>query len=414
MEKLKILCCPANDGGCSYYRAWSPFAKLAEKFPDLIELRFDKNPLGLDPEKGQWDESFDFENMKWADIVMTQNICNWGGPYTARIVGKAKEFGKFVHFDTDDLLTELYDGHRLKQVYEERGLSDITKFIYANSDLVTVTQRKFAERIHEYCGGVLAVIKNAIDYNLPCWNVPKSRPRKKRVVRIGWAGGIHHEEDVKEFAGVPHFVNQRVGKENVEWHFFGRPPRVPGEEQTDEWQFDVWKNYQRILLQGFKGANNWFIHDAMSTDRYGEIFSHVDLAIAPLQMNAFNDSKSEIKVAECGRYKIPLVASNVGCYDETIKNGKTGYLIDPGAPPKDWVNTLTKIIKNPKHRLEMGQNLHNLTEEYFDLNKVVRSRLELYRDAFDLRGAKDLHEKMCALLGEGSPETYDLPVLPKK
>ena len=108
------------------------------------------------------------------------------------------------------------------------------------------------------------------------------------------------------------------------------------------------------------------------------------------------------------------MASNVGCYDETIKNGKTGYLIDPGAPPKDWVNTLTKIIKNPKHRLEMGQNLHNLTEEYFDLNKVVRSRLELYRDAFDLRGAKDLHEKMCALLGEGSPAFYDLPVLPKK
>ena len=66
---------------------------------------------------------------------MTQNIHNYGGPYTARIIGKAKEFGKFVHFDTDDLLTDLYEGHRLKQVYEERGLSEITKSLYAHSDL---------------------------------------------------------------------------------------------------------------------------------------------------------------------------------------------------------------------------------------------------------------------------------------
>jgi len=283
-----------------------------------------------------------------------------------------------VHYDTDDLLTELYDGHRLKQVYEEKGLSEMTKFIYANADLVTVTQRKFAERVKDYCGGVLAVVKNAIDYNLPCWNVPKSKPRRKRTVRIGWAGGIHHEEDVKEFAGVPHFVNQRVGVENVEWHFFGKPPKDPNNPpEKEDWQHDVWKNYQKILLRGFKGATNWHVHEALSTDRYGAIFSHIDIAIAPLQMNPFNDSKSEIKVAECGRYKIPLVASNVGCYDETIKNGKTGYLIDVAAPPKDWVNVLTRMVKDLRGTREMGNNLHKITEEYFDLNKVVKSRIKL-------------------------------------
>ena len=98
-------------------------------------------------------------------------------------------------------------------------------------------------------------------------------------------------------------------------------------------------------------------------------------------MNNFNDSKSEIKVAECGRYSIPLIASNVGCYDETIENGKTGYLIDAGAPPREWVRILTKVINDKRHRDEMGRNLHDVTEEYFNLNKVVGFRLELYRDA---------------------------------
>jgi hypothetical protein len=42
------------------------------------------------------------------------------------------------------LLTDLYEGHRLYGVYKEHKLDEITKAIYANSDLVTVTQRKFA------------------------------------------------------------------------------------------------------------------------------------------------------------------------------------------------------------------------------------------------------------------------------
>tara|TARA_A100001515_G_scaffold143826_1_gene146029 strand:- start:7533 stop:8729 length:1197 start_codon:yes stop_codon:yes gene_type:complete len=393
MEKLKILCCPANEGGCAYYRAWAPFAKLAEKYPDHIELRFNMNPLGLNTSSGDFEEDFDHADMKWADVVMTQNISNWGGPYTARIVGKAKEFGKFVHYDTDDLLTNLYEGHRLKQVYEERGLTEITKFIYSHAHLTTVTQRKFAHRIQEFCGGVLAVAKNAIDYNLQNWNHPKVPPRTKRLVRIGWAGGIHHEEDVKEFAGIPHYVNQRVGRENVEWHFFGRPPIDPNDEK-EKWQLDVWDNYQRILLQGFKGAKNWYVHPALPSDQYGIIFANIDIAIAPLQMNDFNDSKSEIKVAECGRYKVPLVASDVGCYDETIHNGRTGYLIPHDAPKSEWVKTLTKVIKDKKLRESMGSNLHEVTEEYFDLNKVVSQRLQLYRDSFLLAGRTDLLEKL--------------------
>ena len=382
MSKLKLLICPANEGGCSYYRAIAPYQKLSILHPDKVEIRFNKNPLGMDETTGKWKEDWTFDDMKWADVIMTQNIANWGGPYTARVCGKAKEFGKFFHYDTDDLLTDLYEGHRLSQVYKDRGLGDITKFIYANADLVTVTQAKFAERIKPYIGGVLAVVKNAIDYDLPCWNLPKIPPSKKRIVRVGWAGGIHHEEDVKEFAGVPHFVNQRVGRENIQWDFYGKPPIDP--DSSDKWQHDVWDNYQNILLQGFKGAKNWSIFPAFPADKYGSIFANMDVAIAPLQMNDFNDSKSEIKVAECGRYKVPLIASDVGCYSETIVNGHTGFLLPPDAPKSEWVKVLTKVAKDHKLRKRMGENLHQITEKYFDLNKVVHHRLDLYDECFKL------------------------------
>ena len=110
----------------------------------------------------------------------------------------------------------------------------------------------------------------------------------------------------------------------------------------------------------------------------------MDVAVAPLQMNEFNDSKSDIKVAEAGRYRIPLIASNVGCYDETIISGKTGYLIDPDAPRSEWVRILTKVTKDHKHRYELGDNLHKLTNDLFDANKVVNQRLNIYEECFKI------------------------------
>jgi glycosyltransferase involved in cell wall biosynthesis len=373
-DKLKILVCPANEGGCAYYRAIVPYKKLAELYPDKVEVRMNFNPLGVDPSSGQWIPNWPFEDMKWADIVMVSNLSNYGGNYTARIVGKAKEFGKFVHYDTDDLLTDLYKGHRLYGVYQERGLGEITKFIYHHSDLVSVTQQKFASRIKPFCTKYLAVIKNSIDYNLPCWNMQRVL-LKKNICRFGWAGGIHHEQDLHVFAGVPAMVNQRVGPQNCRWDFYGHPPP---DTKKDDWQVSVWKNYKAKFLGNMKRDTNFGIHYALPTDRYGSFFTNMDVALAPLEMNEFNDSKSEIKVAECGRYQIPLVASNVGCYDEWIINGETGYLIDHDAPKTEWVRILTKIAKERDHREEMGRRLYKLTEENFDLNKVAINRLKIY------------------------------------
>lgn len=382
MDKIKILVVPANDGGCAYYRAWDPFRKLASQYPDEVEIKFEKNPLQIDPKTGKFPEEPDYsETFEWADIVFTQNLSNFGGPYTARIVGVAKEHGCLMHYDTDDLLTDVYEGHRLHEVYKEKGLSDITKFIYHNSDLVTVTQMKFADRVAPFMkeGAALAVVKNAIDYNLPCWNSKRMIP-KNNVCRFGWVGGIHHEQDVKQFAGVPGFVNQKAGIGRCQWNFFGRPPVDP--EKGPDWQQDVWDNYQRIIMLGAKGKarNNMFIHPALPPDRYGSFYTHMDVAIAPLEYNNFNDSKSDIKVAECGRYGVPLVATDCGSYSDTIIDGVTGYLIDPSNPRSEWVRILTRLAKDKKHRLEMGENLKKITDEQFDLNKVVGQRLDIYRE----------------------------------
>ena len=357
---------------------------MSEELADKVEVRYNDNPLEIVPEDNYAPEEDKLTDMNWADIVFVANILKFGGPYTARVIGIAKKLKKFVHFDTDDLLTDLYEDHHLYNVYKDNKLGEITKFCYFNADLVTVTQSKFADRIQPFVGKCMAVVRNVLDYNLPAWNHPRS---KAKFTRIGYAAGIHHRGDVKVFNAIPHIVNQKVGKENVQWNFYGHPP-PDDKRDKNSWEAKVWPEYMSHLLNGFKGGKNFNVHYALPPDTYGRYYADMDVAIAPLEHNNFNDSKSDIKVAECSRYKIPLVASNVGCYDETIINGETGYLLDPGAPKSEWVKVLSKLCKDKNHRIELGKNLNARTKDLFDGRKSVLHRYELYLKAMKDTGYK--------------------------
>ncbi len=374
-EKIKILVVPANEGGCSYYRAIMPFEKLEEHCGDEVEIRTNKNPLNWDTSSNTAGEIH--EDVEWSDIVMTQNISNFGPDFMIELFKKSKELGSFIHYDTDDLLTEIYPGHRLFEVYRDRHLSELTQNLYYNADLVTVTQSKFANRIEEYVRGTLAVIKNAIDFDLPCWNLPKTyRTSKKQICKIGWVGGIHHEQDVKQVPGLGISVNAKVGPENIGWGFFGRPPIGP--EGPEDWQQKVWDEYTRILV-GPQRHKNWAVFQAMPTDKYGSMYINIDIAIAPLEWNNFNDSKSEIKLMEAGRYGIPLIATDCGAYDEVIENGVTGYLISKENKRSDWTKAISKCVKDPKHARQMGENLKKIVNERYNINNVIHHRLDLYK-----------------------------------
>jgi len=361
-----------------------PLKKLEELYPDDIEIRWNLNPLGLDIEKKSFTfgtpEKPEIPDIDWCDILFTQNISNFGGPYTLRIIQEAKARGKITHWDTDDLLTDIYEGHRLKKVYVENGLEELAKYIYATADLVTVTQKGFADRIAPYAlsdGGILVVLKNLIDYSHPIWNLPKIPPQRKNLVRVGWVGGIHHDVDVKQIDTVFKSVNQKVGLENVEWGFYGKPDVT---EEKDKWQLDVWAGYERMLTAGLRGrGKNYRIFGALPTDTYGKFFTNIDIAIAPLEDNSFNASKSEIKLSECGKYKVPLIATDVGCYNETIRNWENGVLIPANNPKSIWINTLVKLIKNKGLREKLGQQLHDDVIDKFDLGQHVVQRLHLYQ-----------------------------------
>jgi hypothetical protein len=165
--------------------------------------------------------------------------------------------------------------------------------------------------------------------------------------------------DIKHFSLIPHLVNQKVGPQKVHWGFYGKPQQPPGER---DWQWDVWEGYEQQVKKGLRGQSNYTIFPAMPPNTYGEMYTNIDVNIAVLDNNEFNDSKSEI-----------------------IVNGQTGYLIDPSNPKKEWVKALSKCINDPKHVQEMGMALKTLCDELYDINKIVGGRLALYRQMMDLK-----------------------------
>lgn len=393
-KKLKLLVVKPNDGGCAFYRAINPLQKLQELYPNVVDIKIEQNPLNMEitaNEDGKQVGKFNGppELIDWADVVFVSNINNFGGPYTLRVIGTAKEKGKFVHFDTDDLLTNLYDEHMLKDVYEGKKLSEMTKHKYSNADLVTVTEEKFLNRVKEFIGqgNLLTYIPNMIDYTLPCWRMPK-KPMKGPI-RIGWAGGIHHIPDVEVFSKVPFFVNQKVGAEKVHWDFYGYPPPPdpkvnPDYNPKEDWQVKAWDNYRNKFI-GSSKVRNYTIHKALPPDLYGSMYANMDIAIAPLAWNEFNDSKSRIKVAEVAAYGVPLIASDVGSYNLNIRDGETGFIIPVKSGKKAWIKALSDLIKNPKKIAEMGARLKREHKKEFDLCANVHQRLDIYEEAFKFK-----------------------------
>lgn len=81
---------------------------------------------------------------------------------------------------------------------------------------------------------------------------------------------------------------------------------------------------------------------------------NADIAVAPLQDNTFNRSKTNIKWQEAAMIPAAFVGSNVPPYLGTVEDGKTGLLVDDGED--NWYNALEKLVLDASLRKELAHN----------------------------------------------------------
>ncbi len=248
-----------------------------------------------------------------------------------------------VIYDTDDFTIE----HR-----NTRFSKNILKII-SLCDAMTVTTSFLARLFSNVTGKNVYVIKNTINIEqiLLAEKLEKYKTEDWKI-RIAYQSGTNtHNKDFEQIEDAILFVLEKY--ENVEFHIFG--------PLTLSSKFELF--FSRVF--------NYAYVDYLSLEK---LVSRMDINIAPLVINDFNNSKSELKIFEAALLKIPTVCSPIEPYSSIVDNGVNGFI---AKNVEDWKNTLSILIENKDKRIEMGIRafekfvpMYDIKNEFYNINEI--------------------------------------------
>ncbi len=236
--------------------------------------------------------------------------------------------------------------------------SHLTQFAidqFKNSDGIIVSTPYLKEVYSEFNDNVY-VVPNSID--IQKWD---RAPRKKKGgIRIGWVGSGSHSKDLEILDTVfPAIIDKNKDVSFVICSYFQ-------------------ENMEALpaFLKNRKGVN--IVNKWASILKYP---AHVaaqdfDIGLAPLVDNKFNRGKSNLRWLEYSALGIPCVASEVGHFAETIKDGHDGFL---ARTPEHFISHIQQLISDSKLRKKMGRAAHTRITNDFNIDKNI----DIYIDAIE-------------------------------
>jgi len=224
-------------------------------------------------------------------------------------------------YELDDYLPNL----PAKSVHREHMPRDVLRSLrqaLGTVDRFVVSTPALAEAF----AGLHPDIRIARNRLPPSWWKALPAPRRNAGPRprVGWAGGLGHTGDLEMVSDV---VAELAGE--VDWVFLGMcPDRLRPHVAEFHPGVDI-QTYPRFLAR-----------------------LNLDLAIAPLEQNRFNECKSNLRLLEYGACAVPVVCSDVGPYR------------DDGLPVtrvrnrhRDWVGAIRAHLADAQARAAAGDTL---------------------------------------------------------
>lgn len=403
-EKINVLVVPSDRFGCGLYRSVSPHAQLDKMFGDEFEIEINYQP--------NWSDFSSFD--KYHIIHIHKGLINDMDLFW-RFLDYCKEKNITTVMDIDDNWDvgpqhPLYLTNKAMHI-PEKTIENIKRF-----DYVTTTTKIFADKIRKYNKNVL-VFPNAVDPEEEQYQ-PIKDPSDR--IRFGFVMGSAHEKDMQQFVGVVNALGKDVmdkiqivlcgydlrGTVNMvdkAGNMVGQRPIKPEES--------VWHTYEKIVTDNYKICSPMysdFLHKFLKgvqwpnvanesyrrewtkdVDKFAMHYRGIDVLLAPLAENPFNEVKSELKFVEAGFTKTALICTDFGPYnlvgDSLFKKGgilnEKGncILIDPMKKHKDWAKYIKKLVDNPELITLLQNNLHEFVKDTYDIKTVTRNRAEWYR-----------------------------------
>lgn len=273
-------------------------------------------------------------------------------PELLRLCHLAKEYGKPVFFDIDDLV---FDTVYTDQLSYTQGLNSVEKgnydagvrnygYMLENCDGAITSTNQLQEELKKYQNKVLLNRNLASDDLIAVSSqYIKDYSQTSDIVKIGYfSGSISHNEN---FELIKPAIKQLLKKySNVQLHIVGI--------------LDIPKDMKPF-------ENQIVTHDYVDWDKLPALISEVDINLAPLVDSIFNRAKSEIKWIEAALVKVPTVASKIGAFSDVVIDGETGLL----ATDDQWFDKLEALVLSPDLRQKLAESAYRAVLENCTLSK---------------------------------------------
>jgi glycosyltransferase involved in cell wall biosynthesis len=312
--------------------------------------------------RGNEGEEIAVEAIALADLVLMQRDFSRDTDSYQMVMARARKENKPVVVDMDDLLFQLPFDHpdRPGRYFSEALIPMVRSVMEA--DAVTVSSRPLEEIIRLFNPNIY-VLPNFLDDQLWPLQYPKLKSDSDRVV-LGYFGTHTHLPDLEMVTPVLSGLLDRYAEKLL---------------------IKIWCPLLPEDLQDRPGVE-WIRLDLEYPDFVDRLSDEeIDLAIAPLLENPFNDCKSHLKFLEYSALGIPGVYSLVGPYQSVVRSGENGFL---SSNLMEWEMNLRNLIEKPQLRQFIGRRALQTLQEDWLLSRNAFRWMEVYHQVIQGGGSK--------------------------
>ena len=282
------------------------------------------------------------------DIIATHRYAIHSLADADALAAHCRDRGIRLIYDLDDDLLNLPDDH--PEAHALRGRAEIVRRMLHHADTVFVSTAPLAGRLGR-TKRVPSVVLNGLDERL-FWPPPAATapPVPARLLFMGTAT---HDADLALIAGVltrlhDHF-GARVGIDVIGVTSGALPRGVRRIEPPAS------------ASASYPAFMNWLSQE-----------HRWHIGLAPLADTAFNQAKSAIKAMDYAALGLPCVASAVGPYSGTVRDGVTGLLV--ANMETAWFNALAGLLRDPRRCAQLAEGARAAFTTEFTLAAQAATR----------------------------------------